>query len=366
MSRLNGGPARKIICVSIVLTLTVFAQAMASQSAGVAESAYELRMKGKLDDARKMLEEALVKDPDYAAGHYELARLTLHMGLGNPREMSSLLPKAQESIDLAMEKDPTEVAYPFFAGHVRFMLAYMAMQQGGPDVAAKVASSCSAFEAALRLKPDYREAKLHLVELYADAPEGGDRSKAEAYTSELEKEDEVFGVKARSILEDVGVADWKLLRDKYPGDTDVIEELGKAYLNKGNVIETGKCFEEAIRIDPKTAFLFMDLGRYHVFGAIQAMQSDDKEVLQMHLSAAEIAIRRYLEFEQSAPMKAYALEMLAKVKRGAGDQEEKERLRKEAQALDPHHSKATGSPGLVLFMSPGTILQDHRYLARPY
>jgi tetratricopeptide (TPR) repeat protein len=335
----------------------------------LAEAAYELRMSGKLDEAQQILEDALAQDPDYAAGHFELARIMLHASLGdNPRKMDSLLTATQQSIDRAMAQDSSSAIYPFFAGHVGFMRAYLAMNLGETDAAERVAGSCDAFEAALRLKPDYREARLHLVELYGLLPAemGGDRSRAEAHMSELAKTDEVYGMKAQSVLGEVSVADWQTLREKHPRNTDVLEELGKACLWEGDLIAAGECFDEAVAIDSSEVILFLDLGRYHLIHTMELMRSEEQGELQMHLAAAETAMRRYLETEHPAPMKAYALRMLSHVKHGAGDKEEGDRLKEEAKALDPYHSRATGSPGLVLFAPPGTILQDHRYLTRPF
>ncbi len=355
-----------LVCAACVLSSLSCSPA---SEPGAAEVAYELRMNGKLAEGRQLLVDALAQDPNYAAGHYELARIMLHAALGdNPRKLDSLLIAAQQSIDRAVAHDSRSAIYPFFAGHVGFMRGYLAMHLGEADAAEKVARSCDAFATALRLKPDYREARLHLVELYGLLPEemGGDRSKAEAHMSELAKVDEIFGMKAQSVLGEVSVADWEALRETHPGNTDVLEELGKAYLWQGDLIAAGQCFDEAVAIDSSEVILFLDLGRYHFVHVMEILMSEEQEELQTHLAAAEGAMLRYLETEHPAPMKAYALRMLSKVKHGAGEKEERNRLKEEAKALDPYHSRATGSPGLVLFAPPGTILQDHRYLMRPF
>lgn len=362
ISKLSG----VLVCAACVLSAVSCSPASES---GAAEAAFELRMSGKLDEAWQLLEDALARNPDYAAGHYELARIMLHAALGHhPRKLDSLLIAAQQSIDRAVAQDSGSAIYPFFAGQVGFMRAYLAMNLGEAAAAERVAGSCEAFEAALRVKPDYREARLHLIELYGLVPAemGGDRSRAEAHMSELAKTDEVYGMKAQSVLGEVSVADWQTLREKHPRNTDVLEELGKAYLWEGDLIASAKCFEEAVAIDSSKVILFLDLGRYHLIHTMELMRSEEQGELQMHLAAAETAMRRYLETEHPAPMKAYALRMLSHVKHGAGDKEERDRLKEEAKALDPYHSRATGSPGLVLFAPPGTILQDHRYLMRPF
>lgn len=335
---------------------------------GPAEVAYELRINGKLDEAKQVLEDALSQDPGYADGHYELARVKSHMAFGDPRQTENLLTEALQSINRAVALDSSSVIYTFFAGHVHFVRAFFAMHMGEADAAERAARSCDSFTAALRLDPDYREAMLYLVELYGVLPVemGGDRSKAEVYRTELAAKDEIYGMKARSILSEVGVADWKELYEKHPGNTDVLEELGKAYLRKGNVAEADKFFEEAVAIDSSQVILFLDLGRYHFGSALEIMESEEQETLQRHWAAAESAILRYLESEHPAPMKAYALRMLSKVKHGTGDKGEGDNLKAEAKALDPFHSRATGNPPAVLFTPPGMIEHDHRYLMRPF
>ena len=63
------------------------------------------------------------------------------------------------------------------------------------------AKARAAYESALRLKPDYCEAALYLVELHASLPKnmGGDKAIAERYTKQLEESDPIPGAKARSM-----------------------------------------------------------------------------------------------------------------------------------------------------------------------
>ena len=106
---------------------------------------------------------------------------------------------------------------------------------------------------ALKLKPDYRQAMLYLVEIYGTLPEdkGGDKSKAEQYAKKLEGMDEVYGAKARWILLPEGtnrVDYWQKVMKNHEGNTDVLEEMGKAYLGADDVNDAVLCFEKAIKI----------------------------------------------------------------------------------------------------------------------
>jgi tetratricopeptide (TPR) repeat protein len=210
---------------------------------------------------------------------------------------------------------------------------------------------------------------LYLVEIYGTLPEdkGGDKSKAEQYAKQLKALDEVFGAKAKSILlpEEVDRVDyWQKVLKKHEGNADVIEELRKAYLRADKIDDAVSYFEKAIEIDPEKAFLFLDLSIYHTIRALR--YRDDKELLQTCVISGDAVVTRYLVSEPIRPMRAYALGVRAKYKFLSGDKEEGQALFKEAEALDPYFSKATGSPGPDLFIRPDEISHNHRYLFRPF
>ena len=334
----------------------------------LAGKAYELRMGGRLDEAKQLLEESIAAHPGSPGLHYELARLTIHRALGDPREIEAQLAEAKRWIDKAIGLDPTEPAHQYLAGHINFSLAYASMMKGSSEAPARVEAACDAFEAALELRPDSDAARLWLVELYEGVPEeqGGNPEKAAVHIAALNERGDLWRLKAKSIAEEVDPSEWEALREHQPDDADVLEELGKAYLRAERIDEAVACFDEAIRLDPAQRMLLLDLGRHHMFSAMRLMRTGDKDALQIPLAAAETAIRGYLESEHSAPMTAYAYEMLSKVKYGLGDTDGMNQLREEAKALDPYGSKATGCPLPQLFDEPGVVSERHRYLARPY
>jgi hypothetical protein len=49
-----------------------------------------------------------------------------------------------------------------------------------------------------------------------------------------------------------------------------------------------------------------------------------------------------------------------------GDKEEAEKLFEEANRIDPFVSRAFGVPSLDLFIPPGEISHNHRYLFTPF
>jgi len=339
-----------------------------TESTNIAGDAYKLRMQGKVDDARILLEKTIRENPGDAAANYELARTMMHIALGNPRRLTESLAEAQRCMAKAEEDDPNNVIYPFFDGHVALLQAYPSIMQDRSDAKKRVARLCGAFELALKLKPDYRQAMLYLVEIYGTLPQnqGGDKAKAEKYATQLEGLDAVFGAKARSILMP-GPANnidyWQTVLKQHEGDADVLEELGKAYLRADNVDDAVACFEKAIKIDPGRAYLFLDLSIYHTWSAMQA--ENGSELFRKAVASGDAAVTRYLDSNPVLPMRAYALGVQYKYKAHSGHRQQADELLKQAQALDPYFSKATGAPNPDLFIPPDEVSHNHRYLFRP-
>jgi tetratricopeptide (TPR) repeat protein len=354
------------LCAVVVLGLCVLAGAAKgeTESKKVAADAYKLRMQGKVDDARVLLEQAIQENPHNAAAHYELARTKLHMALGrgDPKKLEERIRDAQQSIVKAIENDPNNVIYPFFEGHIALFQVYISSTKES------VARLCGAFESALKLKPDYRQAMLYLVEIYGTIPEdkGGDKSKAEQYAKQLEGMDKVFGAKARSILlpgEANRVDYWQNVLKDNEGNADVLEELGKAYLGADNVNDAALCFEKAAKISPEKSLLFMDLSIYHTWAAMRA--GNDSTLLQKAIASGDAAVTKYLDCKPVLPMQAYALGVQYKYKAHSGHKEQADELLKKAETLDPYFSKATGAPNPDLFIPPDEISHNHRYLFKP-
>ncbi len=332
--------------------------------------AYELRMAGKADEGKTLLEEAISENPENAAAHYELARTLYHMALGKPPELENLMGRAQQSIERATQAGPENVMYHVFSGHIACIRGYSHMMHGtGNDAAARsqFVKARGAYGSALKLKPDYRAAALYLVELHATLPEnmGGDREIAERYGKQLEGMDPISGARASSMLAERDSAFWEGLQKKHPGNADVLEELGKAYLGEEKVEDAVACFEKAVDANPEKAYLFLDLSIYHTFRAMRAGR--DSELFQTSVRAGDAAVTRYVESEPIPPMLAYALGVQSKYKQlGLGDTELGQQLLERAKSIDPYFSKATGSPNPDLFVSPGEISPNHRYLLRPF
>jgi len=328
--------------------------------------AYELRMNGKADEAKAKLEQVISDEPDNALAHYELARTKYHIALSDLEELEITPEDMQQSIDKAIENDPNNEIYRFFAGFIASQSAYMAIKRDQPDVKEKVAKVCSAYESVLKLKPDYHEAILCLVQIYGLFPEdmGGNKSQAEQYAKRLEEMDEIFGAKARAILlpDEIDRIDyWQKVLEKHEGNAEVIRELGRHYLFKDQVGDGVKCFEEAVRIDPGQNILFLDLARYHIYEGL-----GDKKLRNKAWPLAEKAFKRYLDSEPIPPLKAFALNLFSRITRSMGNQEVADELLEEANNIDPYYSRASGVPTPDLWVSLGEISRNNRYLFFPF
>ncbi len=329
------------------------------------QQAYELRINGNADSAKVILEQVLAADSTNAAAWYELARTKHHIGLGNPRVLFGSLEDIQQNTEAAVNNDPGNVIYSFYRGSISFTRAYAALMMGQPDAKEKVGDAVSAYEAVLKLKPDYVEAKLYLVEVLGLPEEmGGDSTQAEVYAHQLEEVDVVFGAKARELRlpEDADrVAFWQGVVEENPGNADALEQLGKAYLYQENSEQGTKYLEEAMRADPGRKLLLLDLARYHT---MTGMQDTVKKDIVFPL--AEELIQKYLATEPIAPLKAYSHGFSAMLKFRLGDNEAADALQEEAKAIDPNFSKASGIPGAILFTKPDEVSHFHSYFFRPF
>lgn len=330
-----------------------------------AQKAFELRMSGKTDDAKALLEKAISENPQDAAAHYELARTMLHMGLGKGLEIFDYIKQANESIEKAVEIEPENVIYRFFAARVGFMQAYASLQ--GDEAAAKesIGKLNGLCEAILQLKPDYHEVQLFLVEINGVLPEnlGADSSRAEMYAGQLEEADPVLGAKARALLlpEETDLVEyWQQIVDGNPGNIDALEELGRTCLRAGKGEDGINYLEEVFSADSTRNIVLLDIARYLIMGGMR-----DPEMRGELAPQVEEALNRYLATDPVQPLKAYATGLKSRIKYET-DKEESEKLSEEASTLDPYYSRAFGVPTPDLFVAVGEESHNHRYLFQPY
>ena len=354
-----------VACVTALVFLGFLYCGGGDVSENTAQKAFELRMSGKADDARTLLENAIAENPQDAAAHYELSRILFHMALGKGREIFDYIEQAKNSIDKAVEIDPGNVIYRFFAARIGFMQAYASLQ--GDEAAARenVGKLSGLYESVLDLKPDYHEVRLFLVEIHGALPEnlGADSSKAEMYAKQLEEADPVLGAKARAILLPEGtdlVEYWQKIADDNPGNSDALEELGRTYLRHRKTEDGIKHLEEVFGAEPARNIVLLDIARYHIMNSMM-----DAEMRDKISPLAEEFLNRYLDTDPIQPLKAYAIGLQSRLKYGT-DKVEADRLNEEANTLDPYFSRAFGVPTPDLFVPVGEESHNHRYLFQPY
>lgn len=355
-----------IILILSILMLSIFVCCNGQKLDETVQKAYELRMNGQADSAKVLLDNAISHDSNNASAWFELARTKQHIGLGNPRELVSVMEEVQQHAQNAVNNEPSNVIYQYYKANVDFFNLYMAMRN--EDFSAEFKKASDSYKAVLDLKSDYHEATLALIELYSMIPPemGGDPSIAEQYVKDLESVDVVFGAKAREIIMP-GDADyiefWKAIAEKQPDSADVYEALGKNYLYTNNIDEAVKAFEKAISLNSQKNVLHIDLGKFHF---IQAGR--DKELITAIAPQVKKEFETYLNShpEPIKPLKAFVIGQLASVNFRKGDKEAGNELRKEAKSLDPNYSKAFGIPSQILFDPPNEISRTHTFFFRPF
>jgi tetratricopeptide (TPR) repeat protein len=329
------------------------------------QKAFELRMNGKVDEAKALLENILLKDSTDALAYYEKARQQ-HYLLTGGSEMN--MDKILAPINKAVSLEPKNVSFAYYKAIASFLNAFMAMQMGKGEVKNKIAETCTQFENVLSLKPDYYEASLYLIEIYGMLPKdmGGDSLKALDYAKKLESANAYFGAKAKADLAPETTDPIKFWQEQLAKDKknpEILMELGRACLYKDDPVNAEKYFDEAIKSDPSKNILILDLARYHMMKAMQ-----NKDLVNSELPKAKTFLKKYLQSapEQIIPLRAYALGLLTRCEMMLGNKAESEKLMEDAKKLDPYFSRASGIPTLLLFDSPTQISRHFFSFFKPF
>lgn len=357
---------KKLIFLLLVITGILISCSFAGNDPDKkVQAAYWLRMNGKADVAKTLLDSILSKDSTNAMAHYEMARLKHYMLLGGGgMDVEGIL----NSVNKSVTYDPTNVTYAYYKAIVSFLNAFVSMQMQQGDVKDRIAETCEQFEKVLTLKPDYHEAMLYLVEIYGLLPQdmGGDSTKAAAYAEKLASLNGFFGAKAKAIMADEGtdlVKFWEDLSVLNGREPDYLMEAGKACLYAENPEKAGQYIEEAIQSDPSKNILILDLARYHTYKVMQ-----DDALAGSELPLAMTYVEKYLNTkpEPIIPLKAYALGMSGQINMFLGNKAEAEKRIAEAKAVDPYFSRASGIPTLLLFDPPDQICHHYFSFFMPF
>jgi tetratricopeptide (TPR) repeat protein len=321
----------------------------------VAVAAYDLRMSGRLEEAKAMLLAALAKDPKNARLHFELARTAMHGLLPqdpvtDPKaadaSIRASVKLAAKAIEKAVDAEPDNPRYRYWAGmiHMYGSTSNMHSVWRWPMMPGGMKKSLKQYEAALALDPDYHEARFEVAGLYDRLPAilGGSKKRAEAHITELEARDEVWAARAKSarnvvtengtqrrVTDDERMAAYATLIEARPDDANLQESLAKECLrryrsqpeNADNLANLEEHIAKTLALDSSRTGILYEWGR-----ALVANKD--------YAKAEEVA-RRYLATKPVAPLEARAMRLLSQICEAQGRTEEAARLGEAANALHP-------------------------------
>ncbi|MFH2048332.1 MAG: hypothetical protein ABIJ12_02710 [bacterium] len=361
-------PARLFAVVAIIIVCSCVAFSGDIQSDDAVAKAYQLRLDGKVDEAKTLLNDHITANPADAAAYYELARIYYYMGPGDMKNIQSAIENGEKSIQKAVELDPSNPVYRYFDARVTFFKAYVPIQSDKEHAKEHVAAVCLAYEAVLESKPDYGEPMLNLVELYGGLPEelglGRDTAKAAQYEARLQVIDPVLAGKGHCIMmpDDFDrIAYWKDMVKQHPGNMRVLEELGKTCLREGKTDQGVDYLKKVMNAEPSNSVLYLVIANHHIMKIWQ-----DEQAKGTCIPLAITALNDFLETKPIAPLKAYALGLLAKLNYAQDKKAEGAKYLEQAKATDAYFSKASGIPLADLFVPPGEISHNHTFLYKPF
>ncbi|MBE0636885.1 MAG: tetratricopeptide repeat protein [Bacteroidales bacterium] len=356
-----------IIVCTLIIAYGITSCIVAQSNEKVFE-AYELRINGKADSAKIILEKVLSSDSTNAMAWYELCRTNEHLGMANPRTIKESMDEALRCINLAVQNDPDNALYLSYKGGVETLQFYLAMQMGNENAVEYLAKLEDTYKSVFELDPTYYENKLTLIEFFGGLPPemGGDPEKAEKYAGELERADMIAGAKARELLmaEDADYETfWKEIIEKNNKNADAHQALGRVYLFVGNIDEATICYQKAIDLDPSKNDLYLDLGRFYMMMAMQNPALTDSVA-----PLVEKEFNKFLNFtpEPKNPMKAWAYSILSMINRRTGNVEVADKFLIMAKELDPFFSPISGKPGIKLYSPPDVVVHDQGYYLSPF
>jgi tetratricopeptide (TPR) repeat protein len=315
--------------------------------------AYQLRVNGKTDQAKELLLNIITKDSTNAAAQFELARTLDYINIMGSEE-------ARKALNTALKYDPDNIVYNYYHARTCFLKAFIAMQLNGGDVKNLIDDVCNEYLKVLKLKPDYPEALMYLVEIYGMLPEnmGGNKNEAEKYAQKLEKTDKFYGAKARLVLMPEGtdmLAYWNKFIAENNKNPRAWRELGNANIFNDNIEVARENFSKAMELDKSQNIRLLDLSRYYM---MKVMQNKDATA---ELPKAKVYIEQYMTSipEPIPPLKAYSLGMMAQIEMILGNKDVADKIVAQANTVDPYFTRAFGIPWLGMFEDPDTA--DHHF-----
>ncbi|MCK5226473.1 MAG: tetratricopeptide repeat protein [Planctomycetes bacterium] len=348
-----------VLCVVFAVTSMVLAEKpKESMNSGdvnnidVAMQAFELRMAGKIDEAKEFLEKAVAANPKNATAQFELARIYFYIS-----HETLDLDLAQKTIERAVELEPHNARFHYWSGEIAMYNGIIKMRNfwGRLAMPGQMKKAVRHFKRAVELKPDFHQARLGLMGMYDRLPWycGGSKSKAKKQVEKLEQMDTVYGAKGRCEIRPrksraEKIAIWQEVVTKFPDNAAAHTGLARVYMHNGDLpaIDMEKAerhIKKTLELDPSKSRILLDLAWHY---------GQSKQ-----LEKAEKAIRDYLEIESVGPasMRAYALRWLGLVQKMKGKNDESKETLKKASQLDKYLWPTRVPPPEDLFVAPSQI-----------
>ena len=223
--------------------------------------AFELRMDGKTDEAKVLLEKACKRSPKDACLWFELARVHWHQW-SRERDMKP----AQKAIDRAVKLEPDNVRYLYYAGQIHFYHGFIKAHNPllALSLPLEMGKAKKSLEKALVLDPNEHQARLFLMKLYSCPAPLGSKRKAAKHLNQLEALDPVYAIRAKeeqgsSHDPEARLAIWKSMLQSHPDHPEVHAALCKAYARVKDYEKAMQHFERACQLDPWQQRLLLDI-----------------------------------------------------------------------------------------------------------
>lgn len=328
-----------VSCFAIFVTALTTGPARGQET--VVNQAFQLRLEGKIDEAKKLLEQELAGKPKQASAWCELARLEFQRG-GKTRELDS----AQRAIEKAVAESPTDPKYYRWAARIAVFNGILKSKDKN-QLKEQLKKATLAGEKAIALDPSDHEARRILVSLYGNNPAdlGGNRSTAETHVRYLEKNSPVDGLASRCELSfgnnhQKQLDQWTELAKSNDGNALVFENMAIQYAWLGNVEQASLYAQKALQKDATRSQVLMKIARAF------ALQKKDEP--------AKKFAQEYLDVVPSGPLayRAWTQMALGRIQAMSGDKQTSEQSLKKAVETDAYCWQTMTPPPEQLFSAP--------------
>ena len=318
--------------------------------------AYELRMDGHSEDAKKLLTKVLKKDDTNAMAHFEMARTIEDQ-------------KKNFHIEKALNYEPDNLMYKFYKANLQMLEAYKAMKTNNSDqITANLDKCTETLKGILEKKPDCKESLLFLIDIYGSLPEnmGGNMDMAKTYLKTLIKVDSLYAAHGGLILKskepnfDI-VKHWKSFIDTNGSSNEALIKLGKAYLMTTDIEKAKECFNTVIAKDSQQTILILDIARAHLYNAMRGGEQQDDALKQF-----KVNIQLYLDAEIKKPklIEAWCYGWLGMVENRHGDKELGNKYLAKAEKLIPNYPRYTAIP--TIDQPPNVVTYQYKSYFSPF